>query len=107
MDRVYNFSAGPACLPLEVLQRAQKELVNYGDAGMSVMEMSHRSAGYQAIFDNTEKTLRIIMDIPDNYKVLFLQGGASTQFAMIPLNVMTKNKRAHYGVHTLFFEFNI
>ena len=96
MERVYNFSAGPACLPLEVLEDVQKELVNYGTAGMSVMEMSHRSKDYQAIIDNAELTLRKIMGIPDNYKVLFLQGGASTQFAMVPLNLMTKHKKAHF-----------
>jgi len=96
MDRVYNFSAGPACLPVEVLNRASKELVNYEDAGMSVMEMSHRSGSYQAIIDNAESKLRKIMGIPDNYKVLFLQGGASTQFAMIPLNLMTNHKKAHF-----------
>lgn len=96
MDRVFNFSAGPACLPLEVLEDIQKELVNYGDAKMSVMEMSHRSKAYQGIIDNTEATLRKIMGIADNYKVLFLQGGASTQFAMIPMNLMNKHKKAHF-----------
>jgi phosphoserine aminotransferase len=96
MERVYNFSAGPACLPLEVLEKVQKELVNFADAGMSVMEMSHRSGDYKAIIEKTESTLRKIMAIPDNYKVLFLQGGASTQFAMIPLNLMSKHKKAHF-----------
>ena len=96
MERVFNFSAGPACLPLEVLEQVQEELVNYGNVGMSVMEMSHRSKDYQSIIDTAESTLRKIMAIPDNYKVLFLQGGASTQFAMLPLNLMTKHKKAHY-----------
>jgi len=96
MERVFNFSAGPACLPLEVLEQVQSELVNYGNAKMSVMEMSHRSKNYQAIIDNAENTLRKIMLIPDNYKVLFLQGGASTQFAMLPFNLMTKHKKVHF-----------
>ena len=96
MERVYNFSAGPAVLPVDVLEQAQKELVAYGDSGMSVMEMSHRSKDYEAIINKTEATLREIMGIPDNYKVLFLQGGASLQFAMVPLNLMTKNKKADF-----------
>ncbi len=92
MSRVYNFSAGPAALPEEVLQRAADEMLEYGDSGQSVMEMSHRSKEYQAIIDSAESLLREIMSIPDNYKVLFLQGGASSQFAMIPLNLMTTGK---------------
>lgn len=92
MSRVYNFSAGPAALPEEVLQRAADEMLEYGDSGQSVMEMSHRSKEYQAIIDSAESLLREIMFIPDNYKVLFLQGGASSQFAMIPLNLMTTGK---------------
>ncbi len=84
MNRVYNFSAGPSMLPVEVLERAQKEMLNCNDCGQSVMGMSHRSKEYQAIIDEAESLLREIMNIPDNYKVLFLQGGASTQFAMIP-----------------------
>ena len=96
MKRVYNFSAGPAVLPLDVLEKAQKELVTYGESGMSVMEMSHRSKEYGSIINNAESTLREIMNIPDNYKVLFLQGGASLQFAMVPLNLMTKNKKADF-----------
>ena len=88
MSRVYNFSAGPATLPEEVLKRAADELLEYGDSGQSVMEMSHRSKEYQAIIDDCEARLRKVMSIPDNYKVLFLQGGASSQFAMIPLNLM-------------------
>ncbi len=96
MSRVYNFSAGPSMLPEEVLLRAQQEMLDCNGSGQSVMEMSHRSKEYQAIIDKAEANLRKIMNIPDNYKVLFLQGGASTQFAMIPLNLGTKNKKADY-----------
>lgn len=96
MKRVYNFSAGPSMLPLCVLERAQSELVCYGDSGMSVMEMSHRSSVYDEIIKSAEMLLREIMSIPDSYKVLFLQGGASTQFAAVPLNLMNKNKKADY-----------
>ena len=92
MERVYNFSAGPSMLPLPVLEKAAAELVNYGDAGMSVMEMSHRSPAYEAIIAKTEADFRKVMNIPDNYKVLFLQGGASTQFAAVPLNLMKTGK---------------
>ena len=95
MARVFNFSAGPAVLPEEVLQEAAAEMMDYRGTGMSVMEMSHRSKAYQAIIDEAEKDLRELMNIPDNYKVLFLQGGASQQFAMIPMNLM-KNKVADY-----------
>ena len=95
MSRVYNFSAGPAVLPEEVLQEAANEMFDYRGSGMSVMEMSHRSKTYQAIIDEAEADLRDLMNIPDNYKVLFLQGGASQQFAMIPMNLM-KNKVADY-----------
>ena len=98
MARVYNFSAGPAALPEEVLKKAADELVEYNDAGMSVMEMSHRSSGFTAIIESAEAVLREIMGIPDNYRVLFLQGGATTQFAMVPLN-MKKNGKADF-VHT-------
>ena len=96
--RVYNFSAGPAMLPEEVLKRAADEMLEYGSTGQSVMEMSHRSKEYQAIIDSVEAKLREIMSIPDNYKVLFLQGGASSQFAMIPLNLMNKNNRADFVI---------
>lgn len=96
MARVYNFSAGPSMLPLEVLERAQKEMLDCGGSGQSVMEMSHRSKEYQAIIDEAESLFREIMNIPDNYKVMFLQGGASTQFSMIPLNLGNKNKKADY-----------
>ena len=92
MNRVYNFSAGPSMLPLPVLEKAAAELVNYGDAGMSVMEMSHRSPAYEAIIQKAEADLRKLMNVPDNYKILFLQGGASTQFAAVPLNLMTSGK---------------
>ncbi|MGL4345877.1 MAG: 3-phosphoserine/phosphohydroxythreonine transaminase [Cellulosilyticaceae bacterium] len=94
--RVYNFSAGPAVLPVPVLERAQQELVSYGDSGMSVMEMSHRSKVYQGIIDEAEAKLRQLMAIPDNYKVLFLQGGASLQFSMVPLNLFRKSGKADY-----------
>lgn len=97
MERVYNFSAGPSQLPLEVLLEAQKDLVNYKNTGMSVMEMSHRSKDYEAIIYGAEALLRSLMNIPDNYEVLFLQGGASTQFAMVPLNLF-KNGKADFVV---------
>ncbi len=97
MERVYNFSAGPAVLPEEVLQSAAEEMMNYGDTGMSVMEMSHRSKAFQQILGDAEADLRELMNIPSNYKVLFLQGGASQQFAMLPMNLM-KNKVADYIV---------
>ena len=97
MARVYNFSAGPAVLPEEVLREAADEMMDYNGTGMSVMEMSHRSKPYQEIIDTAEQDLRDLMKIPDNYKVLFLQGGASQQFAMIPMNLM-KNKVADYLV---------
>ena len=97
MGRVFNFSAGPAMLPESVLQEAAREMLDYRGTGMSVMEMSHRSKAYQAIIDAAEADLRDLMQIPQNYKVLFLQGGASQQFAMIPMNLM-KNGVADYIV---------
>lgn len=97
MSRVYNFSAGPAVLPEEVLQEAAAEMMDYKGTGMSVMEMSHRSKAYETIINEAEADLRELMNIPNNYKVLFLQGGASQQFAMIPMNLM-KNKKAAYIV---------
>ena len=97
MARVYNFSAGPAVLPEEVLREAADEMLDYRGCGMSVMEMSHRSKPFAAIMEAAEQDIRDLMDIPDNYRVLFLQGGASTQFAMIPMNLM-KNKVADYIV---------
>ncbi|AGC67531.1 phosphoserine aminotransferase SerC [Thermoclostridium stercorarium subsp. stercorarium DSM 8532] len=92
MDRVYNFSAGPATLPEEVLQRAREEMLDWHGSGMSVMEMSHRSKWFEEIIKQAEADLRELMNIPSNYKVLFLQGGAWTQFAMVPLNLMKKGK---------------
>ncbi len=96
MDRVFNFSAGPAALPLEVLQQAQAELVNWHDSGMSVMEMSHRGKEYMSIQADAEADLRELMGIPANYKVLFLQGGASLQFAMVPMNLLRGKASADY-----------
>ena len=95
MSRVYNFAAGPAVLPEEVLKEAAEEMLDYKGTGMSVMEMSHRSKAFEGIIQDAEKYLRDLMNIPDNYKVLFLQGGGSTQFAMVPMNLM-KNKVADY-----------
>lgn len=96
MGRVYNFSAGPSMLPEDVLNRAAAEMMDYQGSGMSVMEMSHRSSVYEKIIQNAEKLLREVMDIPANYKVLFLQGGASTQFAAVPLNMLPQNGKADY-----------
>ena len=98
MARVYNFSAGPSMLPESALKRAAAEMLDYEGCGQSVMEMSHRSKTYQAIIDGAEALLREVMGIPDNYKVLFLQGGASSQFAMIPMNLMTGSGKADYVV---------
>ena len=94
---IYNFSAGPATLPKPVLEKAQAELLNYQDSGMSVLEMSHRSPEFDKIVKDAEATLRELMAIPDNYKVIFLQGGASTQFTMVPLN-LAQGKKAYYLV---------
>ena len=102
MNRVYNFSAGPSMLPMPVLEKAASELICYGNSGMSVMEMSHRSPDYEAIIGDAEKMLRELMQIPDNYKVLFLQGGASTQFAAIPLNLIGRTGKADYVVSGQF-----
>ena len=96
MARIYNFSAGPAMLPEEVLKEAAEEMLDYRGCGMSVMEMSHRSKVYQQIIDEAEADLRKLVGIPENYKVLFLQGGATLQFGMIPMNLMTINKKADY-----------
>ncbi len=98
MERVYNFSAGPSMLPLEVLEKAKEDLLCYGDSGMSVMEMSHRTPVFEEILHSAEASLRKLMNIPDNYKVLFLQGGASTQFAAVPLNLLSEHKCADYVV---------
>lgn len=95
MSRVYNFSAGPAMLPVEVLEEAARDMLDYHGCGQSVMEMSHRSAEFKAIIEEAEKDLRDLLDIPDNYKVLFMQGGGNQQFAAVPLNLM-KNGTADY-----------
>ena len=104
MNRVYNFSAGPSMLPMPVLERAASELICYGNSGMSVMEMSHRSPDYEAIIEKAEADLRKIMNIPDNYKVLFLQGGASTQFSSVILNLINRApaKKGLYAVSGQF-----
>ena len=102
MNRVYNFSAGPSMLPMPVLEKAAAELITYGNSGMSVMEMSHRSPDYEAIIADAERMLRQLMQIPDNYKVLFLQGGASTQFAAVPLNLIGRTGKADYVVSGQF-----
>ena len=96
--RVYNFSAGPAMMPEPVLRRAAAEMLDYGGSGMSVMEMSHRSKEYAAIIEGVERRLRAVMDIPDNYRVLFLQGGATLQFSMAPLNLLPEGGSADYAV---------
>ena len=96
--RVYNFSAGPAVLPEAVLEKAASEMLNYRDSGMSVMELSHRSGLFTEIITDAESSLRKLMNIPEQYKVLFLQGGASTQFAMVPMNLMKENKKADYVI---------
>ena len=96
MKRVYNFSAGPSVLPEEVLQKAAEELVSYKDSGMSVMEMSHRSKVYESIINEARADLKELMAIPDDYEILFLQGGASLQFSMIPLNLGVKYKKAQF-----------
>ena len=98
MSRVYNFSAGPSMLPEAVLKRAADEMLDYQGSGQSVMEMSHRSKVYDGIIKEAEALLREIMNIPDNYKVMFLQGGASSQFAMVPLNLFTNSKKADYVI---------
>ncbi len=97
-QRVYNFSAGPSMLPLEVLERAGAEITNYQGSGMSVMEMSHRSKVFQKIFDDTQAKFRKLLNVPEGYKVLFLQGGASAQFSMAPLNLIGKTGKADYAV---------
>lgn len=95
MARVYNFSAGPSMLPESVLKKAQSELLEYGSSGQSVMEMSHRSSVYDGILHDAQDTLRRVLSIPDNYKIGFFQGGASTQFAMVPLNFMTSGEASY------------
>ncbi len=97
-ERIYNFSAGPSMLPLSVLKQAQKELLNYGGSGMSVMEMSHRSSSFDSIFQNTKAHLRSLMKIPNTHEILFLQGGATTQFSMVPLNLIGPSGKADYAL---------
>lgn len=98
MRRIYNFSAGPAALPLPVLEKAQSELLSLGGIGMSVMEISHRSSHFEPILEGARENLRELLEIPENYKILFLQGGASLQFSMIPLNFLKKGETADYIV---------
>nr|AIA12877.1 Aminotransferase class-V [uncultured bacterium] len=101
--RVFNFNAGPSALPLPVLEQVQKELLDFGGTGMSVMEMSHRSEAFEKILDRADKGLRRLMNIPDDYAVLFLGGGASLQFSMVPMNLYLKGKPVdliHTGVWT-------
>ena len=98
MERIFNFSAGPSMLPLEIIEQAAAELTNYHGCGMSVMEMSHRSQVFQDIIDTAEADLRELMNIPEGYKVLFLQGGGTLQFSMVPLNLLRNTKKADYIV---------
>ena len=95
-DRIYNFSSGPAVLPLPVLERAREELLSFNGTGMSVMEMSHRSSQFKAILESAKQGIRDLLRIPDNYQVLFLQGGASLQFSMIPMNFLAEVNSADY-----------
>ncbi len=97
-ERIYNFSAGPSMLPLPVLQQAQKELLNCHGSGMSVMEMSHRSSSFDSIFQDTKARLRKVLNVPESHEILFLQGGATTQFSMVPLNLMGEGGRADYAL---------
>ena len=97
-ERVFNFSAGPSQMPLSVLEQAQKDLLCYPGTGCSVLEMSHRSSAYQDIIDRAEATLRRLMNIPDDYAVLFLQGGASTQFSMTVMNLSRRGETAAYAI---------
>lgn len=97
-DRIYNFSAGPSTLPLSALERASREMMNYGGSGMSVMEMSHRSKTFLKIFEDTQAKLRRLLNVPENYQILFLQGGASSQFSMVPLNLIGATGKADYAV---------
>ena len=102
--RVYNFSAGPSMLPESVLERARDEMLNYNGSGMSVMEMSHRSKVYDEIITDAQANVRAVLSVPDNYKVLFLQGGATTQFAMVPMNLLTGSGKADYACTGQFSE---
>ena len=103
-QRVFNFAAGPSQLPLQVLEKAGSEITSYHGTGMSVMEMSHRSPMFQEIFNETKNRLRNLMQVPDNYEILFLQGGGSTQFSMVPLNLMPKTGKASYAITGHFSE---
>ena len=96
MTRNYNFSAGPSALPVDVLKQAQEELLDWHGLGLSIMEMSHRSSEFVGVAEKAEQDLRDLMQIPDNYKVLFMQGGASSQFSMIPMNLLRGKKAADY-----------
>ncbi|MBQ1260982.1 MAG: 3-phosphoserine/phosphohydroxythreonine transaminase, partial [Clostridia bacterium] len=102
MKKIYNFSAGPATLPKEVLDRAAAELTSYGDTGISVMEMNHRSPEFLQIMERAESALRRLMHVPDNYKILFMQGGATMQFSAIPLNLFSERRCADYVVSGQF-----
>jgi phosphoserine aminotransferase len=102
MERVYSFAAGPAALPLEVLLQAQKDLPAYSDAGMSVLEMSHRSEAFENIIGEAEKLFRELMGVPENYHVLFVHGGATMQFSMVPLNLLRRSKKADYVISGYF-----
>ena len=93
MSRVYNFSAGPSMLPLDVLNTCAADMTDYKGSGMSVMEMSHRTKVYEAIINEAFDTFRRLLNIPENYKIIFMQGGATTQFAAVPLNLMKKNRK--------------
>lgn len=97
-DRIFNFSAGPSMLPLSVLQKAAAEMTNYNGSGMSVMEMSHRSKVYQDIFDETKASLKRVMNVPENYEVIFMQGGATFQFAAVPMNLISRTGKADYAI---------
>jgi phosphoserine aminotransferase len=98
MQRAHNFNAGPAALPLEVLQTAAEQMINFDQTGMSLMELSHRSANYERVHDEAQQRFRSLFRIPENYKILFLQGGASTQFAMVPMNLLSREQRAAYVI---------
>ncbi|HIX32047.1 MAG TPA: 3-phosphoserine/phosphohydroxythreonine transaminase [Firmicutes bacterium] len=97
-ERIYNFSAGPSMLPLPVLQEAQRSMLNWNGSGMSVMEMSHRSSAFASIFQDTKDRLRRLMQVPEEYEILFLQGGATTQFSMVPMNLMGRTGKASYAL---------
>ena len=97
-NRVFNFAAGPSTMPLEVLREAQAELLNYGGTGMSVMEMSHRSKAFIAIYEDAKARLRSLLKVPEDFDILLLQGGATLQFAMVPMNLIAKTGKADYAV---------